>query len=101
LIGMALAPDMTAAMLGYGLFGLSSAVFLALHSAQTLRILPRPDRRARDLGLFNLANTMPSLVMPWLTMAIIPLFGFPALFVVLAVLSLAAGLLLQPMAGPR
>jgi MFS family permease len=84
LVGMALAPDITGAMLAYGLFGVSSAVFLALHSAQTLRILPRPDRRGRDLGLFNLANTVPSLVMPWLTMAIVPAAGYPALFVLLA-----------------
>lgn len=97
LVGMALAPDKTAAMLAYGLFGLSSAVFLALHSAQTLRILPRPDRRGRDLGLFNLANTVPSLIMPWLTMAIVPSAGFPALFGLLAVLSAAAGLMLRNM----
>lgn len=95
LLGMALAPDLAGAMLAYGLFGLSSAVFLALHSAQTLRILPRADRRGRDLGLFNLANTVPSLVMPWLTMAIVPLAGYPVLFVLLAVLSAAAGLLLR------
>lgn len=97
LVGMALAPDKIAAMLAYGLFGSSSAVFLALHSAQTLRILPRPDRRGRDLGLFNLANTVPSLIMPWLTMALVPWAGFPALLGLLAVLSAAAGLMLRNM----
>lgn len=97
LVGMALAPDKMGAMLAYVLFGLSSAMFLALHSAQTLRILPQPDRRARDLGLFNLANTAPSLVMPWLTMALVPWAGFPALFGLLAVLSAAAGLMLRNM----
>lgn len=95
LIGMAFAPDLTGAMFAYGLFGVSSAVFLALHSAQTLRILPRADRRGRDLGLFNLANTVPSLVMPWLTMAIVPAAGYPALFVLLAVLAGLSGLLLR------
>ena len=95
LVGMALAPDITGAMLAYGLFGVSSAVFLALHSAQTLRILPRPDRRGRDLGLFNLANTVPSLVMPWLTMAIVPMAGYPALFALLAGLAALSGLLLR------
>jgi len=98
LVGMALAPDATGAMLAYGIFGVSSAVFLALHSAQTLRILPRPDRRGRDLGLFNLANTVPSLVMPWLTMAIVPVAGYPALFVLLAGLAALSGLLLRNMA---
>jgi MFS family permease len=95
LLAMALTTDLAGAMLAYGLFGLASAVFLALHSAQTLRILPRPDRRGRDLGLFNLANTVPSLVMPWLAMALVPLFGFPALFLLLAVLAATAGGLLR------
>jgi MFS family permease len=99
LLAMALASNLAGAILAYGLFGLSSAVFLALHSAQTLRILPRPDRRGRDLGLFNLSNTVPSLVMPWLAIALIPLFGFPFLFLLLAVLALASGLLLRPLAG--
>ena len=98
LMAMALAPGLHAAMLAYGLFGVTSAVFLALHSAQTLRILPRTDRRGRDLGLFNLANTVPSLVMPWLAMVLVPLSGFPGLFVLLAVLAAAAALLLAPAA---
>lgn len=94
LTGMALAADLVSAILAYGLFGLSSAVFLALHSAQTLRILPRPDRRGRDLGLFNLANTLPSLVMPWFAVTLVPAFGFQGLFALLAVLAATAGLLL-------
>lgn len=98
LLAMALAPGLYPAMLAYGLFGVTSAVFLALHSAQTLRILPRQQRRGRDLGLFNLANTVPSLVMPWLAMVLVPLSGFPGLFVLLAVLAAAAALLLAPAA---
>ncbi|MGL6044281.1 MAG: MFS transporter, partial [Sandaracinobacteroides sp.] len=58
LAAMAFATSLPAAALAYGLFGIAGAMFLALHSAQTLRILPRPDRRGRDLGLFNLANTI-------------------------------------------
>ncbi len=91
---MVFAKDLVSAILGYAFFGLSSAVFLALHSAQTLRVLPRPDRRGRDLGLFNLANTIPSLVMPWFVMALVPLFGFSVLFILLAILAATAGLML-------
>ncbi|WP_309621715.1 MFS transporter [Novosphingobium sp.] len=94
LIGMALAADLTLAMAAYGLFGLASAVFLSLHSSQTLRILPRPGRRGRDLGLFNLTNTVPSLIMPWLAITLVPLFGYQALFVILAALALCAAALL-------
>ncbi len=95
LVAMALASDPLPAMMAYGLFGVAGGVFLALHSAQTLRILPRADRRGRDLGLFNLANTLPSLVMPWLVIALVPRFGYSALFVLLAVLAAVVGLLLR------
>ncbi len=98
LLIMALAQSAALATAGYLLFGLASAVFLALHSAQTLRVLPRPERRARDLGIFNLANTVPSLVMPWLALGLVPNFGFPVLFAVLAALSIVAALLLRSIA---
>jgi MFS family permease len=95
LCGMAMVGDATSAMFAYALFGISSAVFLALHSAQTLRILPRPHRRGRDLGLFNLANTLPSVIMPWLALALIPLAGFSGLFIVLALLAAGGAVLLM------
>ncbi len=94
LVGMAASTSTQVALLGYLTFGTAAAVFLALHSSQTLRVLPRPEHRGRDLGYFNLTNTVPSLIMPSLTLALIPLFGFPALFAVLAcVVALAAVLL--------
>lgn len=95
LMVMALATGREGVIGGYLLFGLSTAVFLALHSAHTLRVLPDSTRRGRDLGLFNLTNTIPSLVVPSLTLALVPTLGFAGLFVVLAVLALAAMALLS------
>ncbi len=97
LLIMAAAPGLEAALAGYVLFGLAASIFLSLHSAQTLRVLPRSNRRGRDLGLFNLTNTGPSLVMPWLTLALVPAFGFTGLFLVLACFALAATILLLRM----
>lgn len=97
LVGMAFAQSLSAAIGTYAVFGIASSVFLALHSAQTLRVLPRSDRRGRDLGLFNLTNTLPSLIMPWLALALVPYFGFSGLFLVFAVLALLAGVLLWPL----
>jgi len=94
LVGMALSHSLTPAIASYALFGFSTSIFLALHSAQTLRTLPDSHRRGRDLGLFNLTNTMPSLVMPWFTLALVPSFGFSGLFLLFAGLALLAALLL-------
>lgn len=100
LLVMALATSITLALAGYILFGMAAAVFLSLHSAQTLRVLPRPEHRGRDLGLFNLTNTMPSLIMPWLVLALVPVFGFSGLFYLLAFLASAGALLLFSMLRP-
>jgi MFS family permease len=97
MIGMALATGLDAAKASYLLFGIATTVFLSLHSSQTLRILPRSDRRGRDLGIFNLTNTVPSLIMPWLTISLVPGFGFDALFLLLAGLTAIAVLLLATM----
>lgn len=97
LVGMAGAGSAVAGFASYGVFGVAAAVFLALHTSQTLRVLPKPRHRGRDLGIFNLTNTIPSLIMPGLTLALIPLFGFDALFLVLAALVAAAGFLLAPL----
>lgn len=94
LLIMAFSVDLVTGIAGYAVFGLAMGVFLSLHSSQTLRILPRPQTRGRDLGFFNLTNTVPSLVMPWLTLALVPLFGFDALFLLLAALAMVSCALL-------
>lgn len=94
LVIMAVSGDVLPALAGYCIFTLATGVFLSLHSAQVLRVLPRPARRGRDLGIFNLTNTVPSLVMPWLAVALIPRLGYTALFWVLAALALIAPLIL-------
>ena len=91
---MSFAPSLPFAIAGYVAFGLASSVFLALHTSQTLRVLPRPHTRGRDLGIFNLTNTVPSLIMPWLTLALVPAYGFDALFLLLAGLAMTASALL-------
>lgn len=101
MVGMALATGLDAAKASYLVFGIASTVFLSLHSGQTLRILLRSDRRGRDLGIFNLTNTVPSLIMPWLTISLVPGFGFDALFLLLAGLSAVAVLLLATMPRHR
>ncbi|WP_310498528.1 MFS transporter [Sandarakinorhabdus sp.] len=98
LVGMSLSRTLPAATIAYALFGLATSVFLALHSTQTLRVLPRSDRRGRDLGVFNLTNTVPSLIMPWFTLALVPYFGFSGLFLLFAALAVVAAVLLAPFA---
>jgi len=94
LAAMALADSPAEAKLAYFVFAAAGATFLALHASQTLRVLPDPARRGRDIGIFNLTNTAPSLVMPWVAISVVPGFGFDRLFLVLALLALGAAAVL-------
>ena len=95
LVILSLSRNVDWAIAGYILFGLATTVFLSLHSGQTLRVLPRPTQRGRDLGIFNLTNTVPSLIMPWLTLALVPSFGFTGLFALLALLAFTSATILS------
>lgn len=99
LFAMALSRSPVEAVAAYVCFGLAVTTFLSLHSAQTFRVLRQSKSRGRDLGLFNLTNTGPSLIMPLLTIAIVPSFGYSRLFLTLAGLALLAALILWSVAS--
>lgn len=95
LVMMAALPQWHLAALGYLLFACSSGVFLALQTAQAMQVLPSPSHRGRDLGFLNLANTLPSILGPWLAVTMVAAGSFRPLMLVLAALTaLAAGLML-------
>ena len=84
LVGMSLAEDWPAAALGYTLFVIGSTSFLALHSAFAMQQLRNPARFGRDLGLFNLTNTLPALASPLLAALVIGRVGYDWLLLALA-----------------
>ena len=88
---MASARDLFSSTIGYALFGCGNAVFLALHSSYAMQLLPSPTRRGRDLGLLNLANTLPAIVAPLLAIWLVPGRGFAPLLALLAGLMVLAG----------
>jgi len=88
---MASQTALTSAAAGYALFGCGSAVFLALHSGYAMQLLPSPARRGRDLGVLNLANTLPSVIAPALAIWLVPGRGFGPLLAALTALTVLAG----------
>lgn len=99
LLAMALSRSPVEAVAAYVCFGLAATTFLSLHSAQTFRVIRQSKSRGRDLGLFNLTNTGPSLIMPVLAIAIVPSFGYSKLLLVLAALALLATFVLWSVAN--
>lgn len=92
LLGMAAARDWTGGAVAFAVYATGSGVFLALHAGFAMQLLPSPRHRGRDLGLLNLANTLPALVGPVLAWQLATPRDFSTLLLVLAVLTGAGGL---------
>lgn len=91
LIGMAVAPGFAGAAIGYGVAQTGLSVFLALHSALAMQLLPSPDTRARDLAVLNLTNTLPACVPPLLAALVPAGAGLGAVFLALALVAALGG----------
>ena len=91
LLGMALAPDWRWAASGFILYATGSAVFLSLHAAFAMQLLPHPSHRGRDLGVLNLTNTLPALLGPLLAWSLATPSDFDAVLLILATLTLVGG----------
>lgn len=89
LTGMATLHSWSLIVICYGLFLMGSNSFLALHSAVVMQELPDPRHFGRDLGIFNLTNTLPSLTTPLLAALIIGRFGYETMMGLLALVMLA------------
>ena len=84
---------MDPAVVGYALFLIGSNSFLSLHSTFAMQQLRNPRHHGRDLGLFNLTNTLPALITPMLAVGVIGAVGYSGLLAALAVAMVVPALL--------
>jgi MFS family permease len=100
-LGMGWATGWTAAALAFCAYASGSAVFLALHSAFAMQLLPSPEHRGRDLGLLNLTNTLPGLLGPLLAWTLATPQDFRGVMLALAAVTLCGGLMTLAARGQR
>lgn len=101
LIAMMAARDFTSGAAAFCVYTGGTSVFLALHAGFAMQLLPSARHRGRDLGLLNLANTLPGLLGPVITWALATPRDFDAVLIVLAVLTLGGGMILLAARGRR
>lgn len=91
LAGMAIAPSWTTGAIAYVAFASGVAAFVALNTGHAMLLLPDSAKRGRDLGLLNLANTIPQIVAPVLAWGAGPANGFGTALAIMAAVTLLAG----------
>ncbi len=90
---LAFFPSLPMAMVAAGLLGLGYGCFLSVDQALATQVLPDPATRGKDLGIMNIATTVPQAVAPMLGAATVALLGgFQGLFLLAAVFAFAGAL---------
>lgn len=91
LVIMAVQNHWMVAVAGYLTFACSAAICLALHAGYSMLCLPAGLASGKGLGLLNLTNTLPAVVVAVLGTAIVPQHGYRALCWILAGAIILAG----------
>jgi MFS family permease len=94
---IALVPDFTITFIAAGLLGLGYGCFMAVDQALATQVLPNSHTRGKDLGIMNIATTVPQAVAPLVGAFIVAyLGGFLGLFLVSAATAAVGGLAILP-----
>ncbi len=84
----------TAALAASPLLGIGFGAYMAVALAMLTQVLPAAQNRAKDLGVINIANSLPQVVAPMLTAPILAyLGGYPSLFAASALSTVIAAVL--------
>lgn len=91
---LAVAPTWPVVMVAAFVLGAGYGIYLAVDAALITQVLPNPDARAKDLGVINIANSAPQVLGPALAGPVVSgLGGYPVLYALTAVVTLAGGVL--------
>ncbi|MEC3982102.1 MFS transporter [Amycolatopsis sp. H20-H5] len=92
----------TAALIASPLLGVGFGAYMAVALAMLTQVLPAAQDRAKDLGVVNIANSLPQVIAPLLTTLILAsLGGYSGLFGASAVATLIAGVLVTRVKSVR
>jgi MFS family permease len=85
-------PSWTGMLAFAALSGLASGVYSAIDLPLMSKVLPSPDSAGRDLAMLVMAGASAQFLAPWIGGGLIAHFGYEALFIVAAFITLLCGL---------
>jgi MFS family permease len=102
-VTFSLVPSWPVVLLGFVIFGCGVGCYYAVDIALVSQVLPSQKDAGKDLGVINLANTLPQAMAPILAMWVLgpAHVNYHALYLVAAGLAAAGGLAILPIRGVR
>ena len=102
LLILALFTSWIAVLVAAAVVGLGFGAYLAVDLALLTEVLPSASDRAKDMGVFNIANALPGAIGPGLAGVLVPVFGsFQPLFFMAVGFVLIAALSILPIKAVR
>lgn len=102
LLVLTLFTSWTAVLVAAAIVGLGFGAYLTVDFALLTEVLPSASDRAKDMGVFNIANALPGAIGPGLAGVLVPIFGsFQPLFLMAVVLVLVAAFSILPIKAVR
>jgi len=99
---LAIWPTWTASIVAAALLGIGYGVYMAVDTALVTEVLPAATDRGKDLGIVNIANAAPQVLAPALAAPIVAgLGGYPVLYILTALVTLAGAVLVLPIRSVR
>jgi MFS family permease len=87
-------PTFLGAVVAAAILGLGFGVYLSVDFALMTEVLPAATDRGKDLGVINIANSLPQVIAPVLAAPIVTyLGGYPVLYVLSALVGVAGSVL--------
>jgi MFS family permease len=91
---LAIWPTWSGAILGATVLGAGFGVYLSVDFALLTQVLPSARNRGKDLGVINIANSLPQVLAPAIAAPIVKhLGGYPVLYLLASAVTLLAGVL--------
>jgi MFS family permease len=103
MVTFSLTPGWPVVVLGFVIFGCGVGCYYAVDIALVSQLLPSQKDAGKDLGVINLANTVPQALAPMLALWFLGPnhVNYQALYLVAAGLAAAGGLAILPIRGVR
>jgi MFS family permease len=97
---LAFAPTWTGALIGSAVLGIGYGAYLAVDFALLTQVLPSAASRGKDLGVINVANSLPQVIAPVIAFPLVSMLGgYVTLYVVAAVIGLLGAVFVVKIKG--
>lgn len=81
--------------------GFAYGIYIAVDQALLAEVLPSDEDRAKDLGILNIANTLPQVLAPVIAGVLVATLGFQPVFFIAMALALLSAVVLKPIKRVR